>query len=166
MALKAKVLGRDAVLGRLRKLVPDAEEQVAKAQQDAAKELAQAIKARAPRLSGEYVDSIEAGLLRGRNDGRAPIGIQQTKDPNAWGIFALYVWRFIEFGTRAHTIKAKRKPLLAIRGPGGKVAFAKQVTHPGMRPQPHIFPTFRAMRKRIRRKVATSVNKAIRKAQG
>lgn len=60
----------------------------------------------------------------------------RTKDPNATGIFANFKWRWLEFGT----VK--------------------------MSAQPHIFPTFRAARKRIRRKVANAINKAVRKAKG
>lgn len=166
MALKAKFEGRDAVMARLRKLVPDAENEAAKAQEAAAKELAEAIRARAPHVSGNYAASIEAGKLAGRNDGRKPIGIQATKDPNAWGIFADFVWRFLEFGTKAHTIKAKRGGLLAVRGANGRVSFVEKVEHPGTRAQPHIFPTYRAYRKRIRRRVATAINKAVRRAKG
>jgi hypothetical protein len=163
MALRAKVTrqSRDAVMKRLRELVPEAEEAAAAAQEVSAKELAEAIKARAPRDSNEYVNSIEAVRLAGRNDDRKPVGIEQTKDPNAWGIVALYIWRFIEFGTRPHAIKARKKPRLVFRI-GNKVVRTAQVAHPGMKARPHIFPTYRAMRKRIRRRVAAAINKAIK----
>jgi HK97 gp10 family phage protein len=68
--------------------------------------------------------------------GRTPVGISATKDPNAWGIFADFKWRWLEFGTRK------------------------------MRARPHIFPTYRAARKKIRRKIANAINKEIRKAKG
>ncbi len=42
-----------------------------------------------------------SGLLSS-HPSKAPVGIQQTKDPNAQGIFALYIWRFIEFRHSAH----------------------------------------------------------------
>lgn len=166
MALRARIApqGRDAVMKRLRALVPEAEAAAASAQEASAKELAEAIKARAPRYSGEYVNSIDAVRLAGRNDDRKPVGMAPTKDPNAWGIVALYIWRFIEFGTRPHTIKAKKKALLAFRV-GDRLVRAPQVAHPGMRARPHIFPTYRALRKRIRRRVAAAINRAVKARQ-
>lgn len=162
MAIRAQFTpqSRAAVTKRLRELAPNAEAQIAKAQEDSAKELAEAIKARAPRKSGRYAESIEAGKLAGRNDGRKPIGMQETKDPNAWGVFASYLWRFIEFGTRPHTITAKKKPNLVFTVDGRRVV-TKQVNHPGMEKRPHIFPTYRGMKKRIRRRVLTAIRKAI-----
>lgn len=163
MALRARITpqSRAAVLKRLREIVPEAEDAAAKAQETSAKELAEAIKARAPRYSGEYVNSIQAVKLAGRNDDRKPIGIQPTKDPNAWGIVALYIWRFIEFGTRPHSIRAKKRALLSFRV-GERLVRTGQVNHPGMAPRPHIFPTYRAMKKRIRRRIAGAINKAIK----
>ena len=164
MALRAKITrqSRDAVMRRLNELVPAAEKAAATAQETTTKELAEAIKARAPRDSGDYVDSIKAVPLAGRND-KAPVGLEQTKDPNAWGIVARYIWRFIEFGTRPHTIKAKKKPRLSFRV-GGKLIRPERVSHPGMSPRPHIFPTYRAMKKRIRRRLASAINRAVKKA--
>ncbi|HTV69327.1 MAG TPA: HK97-gp10 family putative phage morphogenesis protein [Rhizobiaceae bacterium] len=132
MAIKAKFLGRDAVTRKLRKLVPDAEKQAAIAQMEAAMDLASAIRPRAPRLTGEYADSIQGDRLSNRRE--AAVGAR-TKDPNATGIFASWKWRWLEFGT--------------VKMPA----------------RPHIMPTFRAARKRIRRKVANAINKAVRKAK-
>jgi hypothetical protein len=151
---------RAAVTKRLRELVPAAEEQIAKAQEDSAKELAEAIKTRAPSHTGRYRESIEAGKIAGRNDGRKPIGIAETKDPNAWGIFASYLWRWIEFGTRPHTIKAKRKSQLAFTVDGRQIR-TRQVNHPGTTKQSHIFPTYRQYRKRIRRRVLRAIRNVI-----
>ncbi|HWL05003.1 MAG TPA: HK97-gp10 family putative phage morphogenesis protein [Xanthobacteraceae bacterium] len=134
MAVKAKWQGREAVMRRLRQLVPEAEKEAAKAQLEAAQELAAAVAARAPTRTGNYRDSVQGGRLAD-GPGQQLVGIRGTKDPNATGIFARFIWRFLEFGTQ---------------------------TQPA---QPHIFPTFRAMRKRIRRKVAGAVNKAVRKAK-
>jgi len=164
MAFRARITpqSRDAVMKRLRELVPEAEAAAATAQEASAKELAEAIRGRARRRSGEYADSIQAAKLAGRNDGKKPIGISATKDPNAWGIFANFIWRFLEFGTRPHTISAKNKPNLSFTV-GGKRIVTKQVAHPGSKAFPHIFPTYRAMKKRIRRRVAAAINKAIKK---
>lgn len=159
---------RDAVMKRLRALVPEAETAAANAQELGAKELAEAIKGRAPSKSGKYKNSIIAAKLEGRNDNKKPIGIAGTKDPNAWGVFANYIWRFLEFGTRPHGIKAKRKANLSFSVNGQRIV-TKAVSHPGATAKPHIFPTYRQFRKRIRRRVATAINKAINarvKAQG
>jgi len=150
MAMKAKMLGRDAVMRRLRELVPEAEKEAAKAQLEAAQDLAKQIAARAPvgvdEGSGDYKASIRAGRLAD-NPGRDLVGTRRTSDPNAAGVFANYKWRWIEFGT--------------------KERFKRSGASTGAMPrQPHIFPTFRANRKRIRRKVANAINRAVRKVKG
>lgn len=100
--------------------------------------------------------------MSSRPDGKAPVGISLTKDPNAWGIFAEWYWRFIEFGTRAHVIKARRGGFLRFTKGDGTRVRARRVSHPGSPRQPHIFPTYRAYRKRIRRRVASAINKALK----
>lgn len=150
MAMKATMMGRDAVMRRLRELVPDAEKEAAQAQLEAAEDLAKQIKARAPvgidEGAGEYKASIRAGRLAD-NPGKQLVGRTPTKDPNATGVFADYKWRWIENGT--------------------KERFRKNGGATGMMPRkPHIFPTFRANRKRIRRKIANAINRAVRRAKG
>lgn len=150
MALKATMIGRDAVMRRLRELVPDAEKAAAKAQLEAAQDLAKDIAARAPvgidAGAGDYKASIRAGRLAD-NPGKDLVGRAPTKDPNATGVFADYKWRWIEYGT--------------------KERFKRNGASTGIMPRkPHIFPTFRANRKRIRRKIANAINRAVRKAKG
>jgi HK97 gp10 family phage protein len=144
--VRAKFEGRAKVMARLRNIVPGAEANLAVAQLEAAKELASAIRTRAPVDTGTYRNSIQGDRLASRPAGRRVGGrlkatrvgkeLSATKDPNATGIFAEYIWRFLEFGT----VK--------------------------MAARPHIFPTYRAMKPRIRRKMAGAVNKAVRKAKG
>jgi len=164
VSVRAKFEGREALTRKLRQIVPEAEAEYAKAIEVGAKELAEAIRARAPRKTGTYAASIEAAKVAGRNNAQKPIGVQPTKDPNAWGIFANFYWRFLEFGTKA-----------GVRGERSGVFGAKQQktegrksyrTHPGSRAFPHVFPTFRAMRKRIRSRVTRSINKAVKKVAG
>ncbi|WP_246252537.1 HK97 gp10 family phage protein [Ancylobacter pratisalsi] len=166
MALKARMIGRDALLKKIREVVPNAEVEYAKAIEIGAKELAEAIRARAPRKTGKYAASIEAGKIAGRNDGRAPIGIQRTKDPHAWGIFADFRWRFIEFGTKGHIIKPNKARRLAFTASDGTQVYAARVKHPGSTRRPHIFPTYRGMSKRIRSRVARAINKSLKKTFG
>ena len=101
---KAKFEGRDKVMARLRKLVPNAERELAEAQLDSAVQLAQAIAARAPVRTGRYRASIHGARLSGHKKGQGVgIGLRGgTKDKNATGVFALFYWRFLEFGTRQH----------------------------------------------------------------
>lgn len=138
MAIKAKFLGRDAVMKKLNKMVPDAERELAQAQMDVAREAASRIAARAPvGATGDYKGSIQADRLANRPKNELLGAIRETKDKNATGVFAKFTWRWLEFGT----VNMKK----------------------GARP--HIFPTWRAYRKTARRKMAAAVNKAVRKAK-
>ena len=152
MAIRAKVLGREDLNRRLRKLAPDAEKQAEAAKLAVARDLAGAVKARAPRGSSKddkYADSIAGGYLRDNPAAKKLVAINVTKDQHAAGLFAQFIWRFLEFGTAPH-INA------------GKFAGSK---HPGTAAQPHIFPIWRAMRRKAKRKIATAINKAVRKVR-
>lgn len=150
MAIKARMLGRDAVMRKLGQLVPEAEKQLAEEQLDAAVDLADAIRPRAPVADidgGEYRQSIRGARLS-ENSGNAVVGLRQTKDKNATGVFANFKWRWIEFGTGERVQKTT----------GRRVG--------RMPAQPHIFPTYREKQKSIRRKMANAVNRAVRKVMG
>lgn len=166
MALKAKFVGREAVTRKIREVAPEVEKAYAKGIEDGAKELANAIRPRAPRQFGDYAQTIQAAPLSSRPNGLSSVGIGTTKDPNAWGIFADWYWRFLEFGTRSHIIKARRGGRLKFVARDGKRVSARQVSHPGTPRMPHIFPTYRAYRKRIRRRIASAINKALRQKFG
>lgn len=139
MAIKAKMLGREKVTRLLNQVVPEAEQELAKAQLEGAQSVANKIKPRAPGpRTGAYQASIQAARLADRPKERALGGgasNSNTKDPNATGVFADFIWRFLEFGT---------------------VKMAKR---------PHIFPTWRQERKRVRRNMAAAVRKAVNKAK-
>lgn len=162
MRVKARFLGREAVMRRLVRLVPDAQKELAAAQMEAAQELATAIARRAPRDTGEYADSIQADLLSNRSN-RRQVGVMTTKDENATGIYASFKWRFLEFGTKASPARASRQDRRYRRT---AIMTKSYRAHAATRAFPHIFPTYRAMRKKLRRKVAGAVNKAIRRARG
>lgn len=137
MKVKAKFEGRAALYARLNKVAPLAEAELATAQLEGAVELANRIKGRSPIRTGKYRASIQGDKLSNRPTKRAiGRGLRgQTKDPNATGVFAEYIWRFLEFGTSK------------------------------MAARPHHFPTYRAYRKKLRRKMANALNKAVRKAR-
>lgn len=135
MAIKAKFLGREAVMKKLNAMLPDAEHELAQAQMDVAREAASRIAARAPvGATGDYKASIQADRI-GNRPHQELMGIRETKDKNATAVFAKFTWRFLEFGTVNMTAR------------------------------PHIFPTWRAYRKTARRKMAAAVNKAVRRAK-
>lgn len=138
MAIKAKFLGREAVMKKLNAMLPDAERELAQAQMDVGQEAAGRIAQRSRSMvggSGEYHNSIKADRLSNRPKNELIGPIRETKDKNAVGIFAKFTWRWLEHGTVNMTAR------------------------------PHIFPTWRAYRKTARRKMAAAVNKAVRKAK-
>lgn len=157
MALKAKVLGREALTRRLAQLAPNVEKYTAVAKLDAAVDLADAIRPLAPTgATLDYMESIEGDVIARRPD-QKQVGIAASKDPDATGLFAKFTWAWLEFGTAPHS---------TAKG-GGTVAGKAAATsmHPGTPAQPHIFPTYRAMRKKIKKRITAAVNKAVREAQ-
>lgn len=162
MAIKAKMLGREALMRKLNRLVPEAEKELAEAQMEVGREVASKIAARAPVESGEYKASIQADRLENRPNQTRIVGSNPTKDRNAVGVYAPFYWRFIEYGTKAHIIRAKNGKMLHLHGN----RFAESVNHPGSPAQPHVMPTWRGYRKTARRKMANAVNKAVRKVKG
>lgn len=136
-AFAAKFENRDAVMRRLSRVAPEANKEVALAQLEAGEDLAERIVQRAPvGATGRYRSSIYADRLSKVGGNGSLVGMRATKDPNAVGIYALFYWQFLEFGTRK------------------------------MAAQPHIFPTYRAARKSIKRKIATAVRRALKKSKG
>lgn len=167
MKVKAKILGRAQTMKLLNAVVPEAEKELAKAQMEGAQQVANKIKPRAPG-SGRYRASIQGDKLSNRPKEASVLGRglkNQTKDPNATGVFADWIWRFLEFGTRAHVIEPKTGEYLVFRGADGNTSYVKQVTHPGSAKFPHILPTWRQERKRVRAKMAAAVRKAVKKAK-
>jgi hypothetical protein len=145
--VRAKFEGREKVMARLRAIAPAAETELATAQLEAAQDLAGKIRNRAPG-DGEYRRSIQGDKLANRPQSRAiGRGLKGgTKDKNATGVFGEWIWRLLEFGT--------------------KERFHRNGKSVGSGPRlPHIFPTYRAHKKTIRRKMANAVNRALRKTK-
>jgi len=162
MPIKAR-LSRATMERRLFALAPAAEAAMATAIEVGAKELAAAIQQAAPvGKTGEYRDSIKAVPLAGYNGPKNQlVGINVTKSKLAWVIIADWYWRFVEFGTRPHTIKAKRVSDLVFYANGQKIV-TPEVAHPGATARPHIFNTYAAMRKRIKSRISRAVSKALK----
>lgn len=165
MGYKVKVAGREELMRRLERITPGVTEAAAEANLEVAKEAANLISADAPHDSGEYMESIRGGFQRD-NPGIVPVGGRKSKDPDAVGVYADWYWRFLEFGTAPHKIKAKNKPALVFRGADGSLVSTKEVMHPGSRAQPHVFPTWKEYRPKAKRKIAKAVNDAVKRSLG
>lgn len=165
MAFRAKVLGREALMRKLERITPGVAEAAAAAKLEVVKEAANLISAAAPHVTGEYMNEIR-GERQADNPNIKPVGGQQSKDPDAAAVYAPFIWRFLEFGTAPHVIKAKNAPALAFPSGNGGVTAVKEVMHPGAARKPHVFTTWRAFRKEAKRKVNTAINKAVRASLG
>lgn len=162
MALKTKILGREALTKKLNEIAPNVESEVAAVKLQVMQDAAEKISANAPTgATLEYMESIEADYIKNRPY-QELTGIQETKDPSAAAVFAPFIWRFLEFGTAPHST-AKGGGTVA----GQAAAMSSSVTmHPGTAAQPHIFHVWRAMRKKAKERVNRAVNKAVKLSMG
>lgn len=136
-------------MARLRQLAPQAEEYAAEAKLEVVKEAANLISAAAPYRTGEYMNEIK-GERQADNPNHAPMVGRKSKDPDATAVYAPFIWRFLEFGTKAHKNKG--------RFPG--------TDHPGTRAQPHVFPTWNNFKPQAKRRINAAINRAVREVQG
>ncbi|TPL36743.1 HK97 gp10 family phage protein [Mesorhizobium sp. B2-4-8] len=167
MAFKTTIVGREALQRRLDELVPEASKAAAVAKLEVAREAANRIASRAPiGATGVLKDSI-IGARQADMPGAKAIGSNQSKDPDATGVYADFTWKFVEHGTAPHKIMAKNKPALVFRGKGGgPLIVAEEVNHPGSRAQPFVFYTWKAYRKAAKAKIARAISKAVKAASG
>lgn len=136
----AKWIGREKVMERMRQLAPEMEKQLATKQLEFAKELADTIRRVAPigtqkrrrgRKPGHYRRSIN-GRRIDEEDRGALRGIPNaTKDPNATALYAEFIWRWLEFGSVNNVAR------------------------------PHIFPIYRAMRRKFKREMRQIVRNVV-----
>ncbi len=160
--IKAKVLGREALTKKLNQVAPLANKYAAEAKLQIATEAADKISDRAPisnsATAGDYAASIQGGKTSDRPSAKALVGASASKDPDATGVFAAWIWHFLEFGTRPHNVA---------KG-GGTVAGRKQRDgarmHPGTRAQPHVFPTWRSMKAKAKKKISDAISRGVREA--
>jgi hypothetical protein len=158
MALKATVLGRAKLMEKLDQVAPNATKYVNDVKLQIAQEAAEKMRAAAPRgATLEYAESIEGDLVK-NHPVQKQVGIQSSKDPDAAGIFASFIWRFLEFGTAPHN---------TAKGGGtvkGKKAAVAGHMHPGSKAHPHIFPVWRAMRAKAKQRIQAALRKGVREA--
>lgn len=165
MVIQGKLTGREALSRRLNQLAPNIEKYAADAKYEIAQEAAEKMRDAAPRgETMEYAESIDGDFLRNRPGAHALNGANGTKDPSAAGIFAMFIWRFLEFGTSGHPIKPKLARMLAFAGKDGDEVIVNGVKHPGSRAHPHLFPIWRAYKPQARRKLLAAINRGVREA--
>lgn len=158
MALRVTVKGRAQLTRDLKAIVPNALKYAADANYKIVEEAAEKIRDVAPRgATLEYAESIDGDFLKNRPDAKS-FTDNPTKDPDAAGIFAPFIWRFLEFGTAPHntasgggTVKGRSDHL---QGGGTQ--------HPGTAAQPHIWPTWRAYQPTANRIKRAAIAKAFR----
>lgn len=162
MAITAELKGREALMRRLSQLAPNVEKYAAEAKLQVAEEAAELMREKAPTgATLEYRESFSGELLA-NNPNKKQVGLSQTKDPSAAGVFAEYIWRFLEFGTAPHSTAKGGGTVLGKKN----ASAAGKGIHPGTAAQPHIFPTWRAYKKKASAKIRAAVNKAVREAMG
>lgn len=154
-----KVIGLDRLNRKLALLPIAAQRRIREAMADGAREIVAMMKSLVSVDSGALRDSIDwtwgaapkgsltIASVRGR-------GMSSTGSENTITIFAgnadAYYARFVEFGTAAHTA-------------GGMFAGA---TIPAIAASPFFFVSYRANRKRVKRKITQAVNKSAREVAG
>jgi HK97 gp10 family phage protein len=130
--VKAEWKNREGVMNELARVAPAISVALADAQLKVAKDLAKRVKTYAPVNTGTYRDSIIGEKLSDHPDKKLVGAVSAPKDPNATGLFASYLWRWLEFGT----VKMKARP--------------------------HIFPVYRARKPYMLRKLRLTVNNAVK----
>jgi len=166
MAMKAKIEGREALTRKLDQMAPMANKYAAEEKLAIAKEAAAKMAAVSPpkNVTGEYKSSLQGDFLRNRKTDKTLNGSdhQPTKDADATGIFANYIWRFLEFGTKANAEGSHRDRRYKKRVVMTKVKRA----HGATRPFPHIFANWRAMRDESKKRIHLAIVRGVKEAMG
>lgn len=137
--ISMNVRGLNKSMKRIRQVAPNVDRELDKMQEKSAHEFVAFAQGVAPVRTGDYRDSInakrvtdaEVGATRSFSLGAVKAG---SKVVSAWGIFADWIWHFLEFGT---------------------VDTAAQ---------PHMLPLVRLLKKRVGGRMRRAVNKAVKDA--
>lgn len=158
--IKGKVLGRAELTRKIRQIAPKALEKMDAAKLKVAQEAAAAIAARAPRDTGDYAASIRGGLQSDGPDYEV-FGGRKTKDPTAAAVYGKFIWRFLEFGTKASAGEVSR---VDRRYKSGTILTKGKRAHAATPRQPHVYPVWRGMRKKAMRRIRDALNRGVREA--
>lgn len=162
MAMKARMQGREALMRRLNDLVPNAEKYAADEKLEVAKEAAVMISAAAPYDTGTYMENIK-GERQADNPNHAPFSGAKSKDPHATAVYAPWIWRFLEFGTKSRVAQPSRRNT---RWRSITVMTKATNGHPGTTAQPHVFPTWNEFKPRAKKRINAAINRAVREVMG
>ncbi|WP_119309640.1 HK97 gp10 family phage protein [Cohaesibacter haloalkalitolerans] len=149
---KVKWIGKERAFRQLKRVVPAVEDDLKDALEMGAVEVADLARLFAPKRTGKYARTITAKERATAN------GLP------SWGVFASYIWRFIEFGTKSGRYLARvgmRKSDVKQHKTLGRRSYR---THPGNPAQPHLWPAYRVVKRRMMSRITRSINKAIKRA--
>lgn len=179
MAPKVKMTGLDKLIRKFQQLPPKAEKEIRLAMEKGAEEVVILAKSLAPlgistgrnssNNPGALRDSIgwtwgnkapsgsiKLGSITNGGSGRRPGDLVIT-------IFAgddkAFYARWVEFGTKPHSISVKNAPTMK----RGGVNFGTRVSHPGASTSNAFFyPAYRAMKKKIKTRISRAINKSVK----
>jgi HK97 gp10 family phage protein len=176
--MATKLTGLERLNRKLFKLPPQAEKELRLAMEVGAQEVVNLAKSLAPlgpstgvnssNNSGALRDSI--GWVWGRKTPKGSITLGNVTNGSRGmsgdlviTIFAgndkAFYARWVEFGTKPHTISAKNAPVLSRAG----VSFGNSVSHPGASTSNAFFyPAYRAVEKKVRNRISRAIRKSIR----
>lgn len=147
------IIGLNSLQKKLKRLPELAREEISKAMEAGANEMVALAKSLVPRDSGDLASSIAwtwgdapkgavvLGTVRASKTGNMVITIYAGDDQSFYA-------RWVEFGTSGHT--------------NGGMFEGSQ--HPGTAAQPFFYPSWRAVRKRVKGRVTRSINKSAKRA--
>lgn len=168
MAFKAKVLGREELMRKFDRLIPEAEAAETEAKLEVVKEAANLISAAAPHNTGDYMYRIRGGLQKDNPNIKFFDG-RNSKDPNAAGVYAPFIWRFLEFGTAPHNVAkggGTASGVESARTGRTTKSGRKPIFHPGSRPFPHVFSTWAEYKPKGMKLIRKAVNDAVKRSLG
>nr|WP_321457190.1 HK97 gp10 family phage protein [uncultured Cohaesibacter sp.] len=139
---KTKWIGKEKAFRQLRRIAPEVEKQLGPGLEKSADELANLARSYAPKKTGNYAKTIEAKQ------------VEDHKQTPSWGLFADFIWRFIEFGTKPGRYGARTSS-------GGRDRKVYR-THPGTPARPHLWPAYRVLKRRIKSRTSRTINKAVK----
>lgn len=145
MSVTVKVRNKDRLLRKLKAMAPAMERELGAAVRKSAEDVAAQAKQWAPRSTGSgstpdghYAETINAKRVDQIDARRANFkiakGVNAVVNPElAWGVYAYWTWRFIEFGTKL-----------------------------GAPAHPHLMPAARMFQRRIKSGISRAINKSIK----
>lgn len=168
----AKFEGRERLLRKMKAMPPAVRSAIKQALAQSADEITAFQKRLTPVKDGDLRASITqtwgGGKVRYASMG---VRYEDEGDPDltvrlSAGNSKVRYAHLVEFGTSPHsTVKGARKPRERRRGVKGMVHVAStdpRGQHPGSKPQPFFFPPYRALRRRIRSRIARATSRAVR----